>query len=161
MLDSRSLWIALLKKADHISPPNLPPHVDPQALSAQELREAVVPPVRFYSRCLTGTVSYEHRTSSSLSHLVWQPESPFSSFGSELVKLLPGGRYLFIANSKIAHILDLQDPQIPIWTRTAQSLSLGRSRNGAFWFSHIACEMCPDGSITALLVAKRLDSHDR
>ena len=68
---------------------------------------------------------------------------------------------MFIANSKIAHILDIEKPEKPIWSRTAQALSLDRSRNGCFWISHIACEMCVDGSITALLVAKSVDAFDQ
>lgn len=150
----------LLRDADQTCSPNLPPHINAHSLTAHDLRNAVVPSARFYARCQAGVVPYERRVSASLSKLVWEPESSSSSSGSRMVKLLPGGQYLFIANSKIAHILDLQRPEVPIWSRTAQSLSLNRDHRGCYWISHIACELCEDGSITALLVAKDADSHD-
>lgn len=140
ILTTRHLWLVQLQNLDQTCAPDLPPHVNIDILSCQDLRSLVINAIRSYESLRHGITRYSQRT--SFGPLVRGAE--IGKIGDNS-RLSPGGRYLFIywQNIKL-EIFDLHDNNSCVWVYDKEELHHPKALQYAF-------EMNMDGTITILI----------
>lgn len=157
---SRSLWMIKLQDADPTCSPIIPPHVPADALSDNELREALISPSRTYDRCMKGEARYGNQRSIFLPPLYYVTLYEPSPFCSETLKLTPGGRFLLASSVEVMHVIDVCNSGRSIWSLSARSRSEKDPRGRAMEIVAHTVDMCSDGSLALLLLYKAQDVRD-
>ncbi|KAI5122089.1 hypothetical protein M0805_002211 [Coniferiporia weirii] len=145
---TRHHWLTQLRNLDQAHAPDLAPNVNVDDLSSAQLRNLVTKALSSYRNWKSGSVG-----GADTRVMTIKPGNPDGrlghlrpSFNWDTAKLMPGGRFLFLAwTTGYLCVVDLTQNNRVVW-------SYCNSPDGSDRIDNYAVQMCSNGSMNVLIV---------